>query len=206
MPETPPPFSVVFVCTGNRFRSPLAAALIEHLTRDLPVVTASYGAVDVEGLPALPEAVALAGEAGIDLSSHRARTLASANLSNVDLLIGFEETHVRTAVVDAGAPRERSFTLRHLLRLLHELPASEERDARTVIARADELRAIVPTKLSDDMRDPLGAPRKVQRELAAEIRAGALELAARVFGVRSAHLPTLDAPPKRSRLARLRFR
>ena len=206
MPDNPPLFSAVFVCTGNRFRSPLAAALLGRIAQGLPVVTASYGTLDVEGLPALPEVVALAAEADIDLSSHRARPLASATLSDVDLLIGFEEAHVRAAVVDARAPRERSFTLRHLLRLVHEFPQPEHPDAHAVLTSANELRTSVRSNLSDDIRDPLGAPEKVQRQIATEIRAATLELGAVLFGVRDVALPQLAVPPKRSKLARLRFR
>ena len=203
-------FSAVFACTGNRFRSPLAAALVRRLVEGLRVTTESFGTLELEGLPALPEAIALADELGVDLGSHRARPLTRASLSDVDLMLGFEDAHVRGAVVDARAPRERSFTLRHFLRLLDELRDSDEHEpvarARTAIARANELRASVPSTPADDMRDPLGAPPKVQREIAAEIREQSLELASALFGVRDASLPPLEPPPKRSRLARLRFR
>ena len=74
MPDNPPLFSAVFVCTGNRFRSPLAAALLGRIAQGLPVVTASYGTLDVEGLPALPEVVALAAEADLELHGGEAET------------------------------------------------------------------------------------------------------------------------------------
>jgi hypothetical protein len=39
-------FEVVFVCTGNRFRSPLAAALFGRATAGLPVSVSSRGTLD----------------------------------------------------------------------------------------------------------------------------------------------------------------
>lgn len=197
-----PTFSLVFVCTGNRFRSPLAAALVARLVEGEPITTESFGTLDVEGLPALPEAVELGRAMGIDLSPHRARPVLRANLRNVDLLLGFEDAHVRESVVDAGAPRERAFTLRHFMRLLHEVSPSDDaapavERARELVARADAVRATQRSTLADNMRDPLGAPAKVQHEIAAEIRDSCLELAARLFNVRGRTLPTLQAPSRR---------
>ena len=41
------PLRVAFVCTGNRFRSPLAAALLESEAEGLPVEIASLGTLDL---------------------------------------------------------------------------------------------------------------------------------------------------------------
>jgi len=204
-------FSVVFVCTGNRFRSPLAAALVERLTESLPVSATSYGTLELDGVPALPEAVAIAGELGIDLSGHRARPVIDAELGGVDVLLGFEDAHIRAAVVDAGAPRDRSFTLRHFMRLLREVEQPEadslEERARGMVAHANVLRSTSPSTLADTMRDPLGAAANVQYEIAAEIRETALQLVVQLFGVRDRALPALAAPARGSRLRRrLRLR
>ena len=63
-------FSIVFVCTGNRFRSPLAEAFVRRLTLGLSVDSESFGVLDLEESPALPEAIALAGWWGLDVSQH----------------------------------------------------------------------------------------------------------------------------------------
>src|SRR5438128_7342059 len=111
-------FSITFVCTGNRFRSPLAEAFVHRLTLGLPVTADSYGTLSLEDAPPLPEAVELALSCGISLSDHRTRYLNKASLQDVDLLLGFEPAHVHQAVVDARAPRERSFTVRDFVALL----------------------------------------------------------------------------------------
>ena len=126
-------FSIVFVCTGNRFRSPLAEAFVRRLTLGLPVTTESFGTLELEDAPALPEALEIGLQCGLDLSSHRTRHVGHASLDQVDLVLGFDETHVRRAVVDAKAPRRRAFTLRGIARVL---PAAEVFPQEDVILRA----------------------------------------------------------------------
>jgi len=73
---------VLFVCTGNTCRSPLAAALWRRAARarGLDVDAVSAGVSAREDVPASPEAVAVAREAGLDLSAHRARLLTRPDL------------------------------------------------------------------------------------------------------------------------------
>jgi len=111
-------FSIAFVCTGNRFRSPLAEAFVRRLTLELPVSVDSYGTLELENAPPLPEAAEIALSCGISLADHRTRYLNNASLEDVDLLLGFEPAHIRQAVVDGQAPRERSFTMRDFVPLL----------------------------------------------------------------------------------------
>ncbi|MBX5467550.1 MAG: threonylcarbamoyl-AMP synthase [Firmicutes bacterium] len=75
-PESPEateaPF-LLFVCTGNTCRSPLAAALWNRLNTGIPAESAGVGAV--LGAPAAPEAVAAAKRHGAELETHRSRPL-----------------------------------------------------------------------------------------------------------------------------------
>src|SRR5436190_16149246 len=114
-------FEVAFVCTGNRFRSPLAAAAFASQVA-VPVTTVSAGLLGLGPVPALPEAVELARSFGLDLASHRARDLSVVDLEPFDLVLGFERSHVQAAVVDASALIERTFTLPELVLLLEEIP------------------------------------------------------------------------------------
>jgi protein-tyrosine phosphatase len=83
---------IVFVCTGNTCRSPLAAALCTKLLAErlgcapdeLPrrgYAVSSAGLAAYRGAPATPEAVDIARELGVDLSRHSSRPL------NVDVLL-----------------------------------------------------------------------------------------------------------------------
>jgi protein-tyrosine-phosphatase len=191
-------FSIAFVCTGNRFRSVLAEAYVRRLTLGLPVTTESFGTLQLRGVPALPEAAELARASGVDVSAHASRWIRGQHLEELDLVLGFDETHVREAVVEAGAPRERTFGMRHFVRLLDSLPEPPGDEsavvrARSLVRQADELRrADMPPVYADNMPDPLGKPWKLQRDTAAEIRELALAVTARLFGVTGAHaLPPL---------------
>lgn len=69
---------ILFVCTGNICRSPLAEALLkralhERGVEDVSVESAGTGAWD--GAPASEGAYLVALERGLDLSGHRARLL-----------------------------------------------------------------------------------------------------------------------------------
>jgi protein-tyrosine phosphatase len=195
-------FSIVFVCTGNRFRSPLAEAFVRRLTVGLPVTTQSLGTLDLEDAAALPEAIEIARSCGIDLSSHRTRYVGDASLTGDDLILGFDESHVRQAVVDAAAPREHAFAIKHFARLLPAVAPVQEPDvvarARNRVEQATALREVQPARgTSDSMRDPLGSSWKVYKQTAADVRALSLELAAALFDVsNSAALPPV---PRRLR-------
>lgn len=70
---------VLFVCTHNATRSPMAAALARSL--DVPARSAGVyadGGVD-------PRAVAAMAEVGVDIRDHRAHTLTDLELSGEDL-------------------------------------------------------------------------------------------------------------------------
>ena len=50
-------FEVVFICTGNRFRSVLAEHRLRQATSGLPVRVSSFGTLDASGNTALADAV-----------------------------------------------------------------------------------------------------------------------------------------------------
>ena len=169
------PLRVAFVCTGNRFRSPLAAALLESEAEGLPVEVASLGILDLGDKPALPEAVAIAEELGLDLSAHRARSVGDLELGEYDLVLGFERKHVVASVVDAKAKVERTFTLPELLALLHGIsgPALPREPAERARVRIRQAHAARPHGFRNaalpELRDPLGRPQVEQRETAREV-------------------------------------
>lgn len=181
-------FDVVFVCSGNRFRSPIAEATLRQATDGLPVEVSSAGTLDLGPVPALPEAQKLADRFGLDLSTHRARSLVDVDLAGSDLVIGFEQAHVSMAVVEANAPRERTFTMFELVDLLEWIDTPEARDpvtrARETVARLDEARSLKLPGRAPELADPLGAAARVHRETAGRVRECAHTLAQALFGVR----------------------
>ena len=199
------PFSIVFVCTGNRFRSPLARAFVERLTLGLPVEIGTAGTLDIGEQDALAEAREIAVSCGLDLSGHRSRALRGMSLAGVDLVLGFEEDHVRRAIVDATAPRSGSFRFRELVELLEHVAATPDPSplerARAAVAAADELRRTEPSLVPGaDIPDPFGRSWQVYRETAVLIQRLSVELAERLFGVTGA--PGLLPIPEKIRRRR----
>lgn len=203
-------FSICFVCAGNRFRSPLAQAFLERLTLGLPVQISSAGTLERFGASALPEAREIAMLCGLDRSGHRSRGLSALSLESLDLVIGFEEAHVRRAIVDAGAARENSFTFREFVGLVIEAPTPSTTTvagARAAVRFADDLRRRDPAARGDGagVEDPFGRPWKAQREIAVEIRDLSLLLARQIFGAAGSEV-LLPIPEKIRRHRRLRWR
>jgi protein-tyrosine-phosphatase len=197
-------YSIVFICSGNRFRSPLATAFIRQLTRGLPVEVESFGTLDLDAMPALAEAWEIARRYGIDLSEHRTRCLVAQSAAGADLVLGFEEEHVHRAVVDAGAARERSFTLPEIVSLLEGLQLPENDDslarARQAVEGAAARRHLSLTSWrSESIRDPLGRGWREYAETAARIRDLSVALVWHLFGVVDRGEPPLPSAIAKSR-------
>jgi protein-tyrosine phosphatase len=141
-------FLIVFVCTGNTCRSPLAEALCKKLLAEqLDCTTAelaehgflvvSAGLAAIIGGGAAPEAIQVAQEFGADLSGHRTRPLVREIADMADCLITMTQVHLLTIASQyyeaAGACR---------------------------LLRTDAL----------DVPDPIGCEMEVYRHCAAEIQ------------------------------------
>ena len=83
--------SILFVCTANRFRSPLAAALLQHSLEKMGIAESwrigSAGNWATPGQPVLPSVSETAQGFGIDLSGHRSTRVSRQLLSNYDLIL-----------------------------------------------------------------------------------------------------------------------
>ncbi len=112
MASRDPAFRVLFVCTGNTCRSPLAAAaLARELGADsglVEVTSAGTGAWD--GEPATEYSIEVAAREGLDLKPHRSRRAGPALVRQADLVLVMERSHLQ-AVKDLGADPGRAFVL-----------------------------------------------------------------------------------------------
>lgn len=77
---------ILFVCQGNTCRSPLAEVIARHVFGPNHSL-ASAGTETAEGEPPARYAMAVAKEMGLDLTSHRTRSIDSYNLSDFDVLV-----------------------------------------------------------------------------------------------------------------------
>ena len=87
------PRRIVFVCTGNSCRSPLAEVLARARYADLPLIFASAGTDAAAGLPASLEACAIARERGLDLDAHRSAPVDAVAVAEAAWLIGLTRMH-----------------------------------------------------------------------------------------------------------------
>ncbi len=107
--------TVLFVCTGNLCRSPMAAALLRARlakdTRRLHWQTASAGVRAEEGLPASVGAVAAMSKRGLDLSSHRSQPVTRPLIEQADLILGMTPNHVEALRLAFPQAAERIYLL-----------------------------------------------------------------------------------------------
>ncbi len=87
---------ILFVCTGNTCRSPMAEALLRDAAaaRSLDVVVSSAGAGAWDGAPVSEGAYLVGLENGLDLSNHRARLLTREIVRSADLILVMSGHHL----------------------------------------------------------------------------------------------------------------
>ncbi|MEX1186989.1 MAG: hypothetical protein WEA80_10410 [Gemmatimonadaceae bacterium] len=96
---------VLFVCTGNTCRSPLAEAAARKLAeekglKDVTFASAGIGALG--GAAASEGAMLVALERGLDLSSHQAQPVTAELVGGSDLILCMSEHHVASASALGG--------------------------------------------------------------------------------------------------------
>lgn len=87
---------LLFVCTGNTCRSPMAEVIAREgaARRGLDVEVRSAGLMTGPGAPAAEHARRLAAERGLDLATHRSSVLTPDLLAMSDLVLGMTARHV----------------------------------------------------------------------------------------------------------------
>jgi RpiB/LacA/LacB family sugar-phosphate isomerase len=105
--------TILFICTGNVCRSPMAEALFRHVVRgrgEFRVVSAGIGAVD--GQPPTPHSVRAMRELGVDISGQRSRMLTGDLVRAADIILGMTHGHVDTVALMYPKLAEKTFLLR----------------------------------------------------------------------------------------------
>lgn len=140
---------ILFVCSGNICRSPMAAEYAQHRLASSGlshVVVDSAGTLGIEGQKASPEAQQVLRECGLDLGRHRSRGIAEHDLRTADLVVVMSVVHLEEL--------ERRFP-----------SGTRER----VLLRAFEP-SPDPCGGAPDLDDPIGCPLETYREVFEVIR------------------------------------
>ena len=162
------PFRLMFVCTANRCRSPMAEVLAKQLLtqRHLDAEVVSAGRLE-GGVEASAGAVAVMKRRGLDLSGHTSARLDSDTLAHADLVLVMERAHLSDVYQTQPEALGRSFTLGEFPSLLQAItvpargpaPDDDAQRARQRIVLADGARdrmRILVDDNSTDIADPMG--------------------------------------------------
>ncbi len=112
--------SVLFICTANQVRSPLAAALFSELIRRLNTPSDSWriesaGTWAMEGYPIFPEVDDILQEKGIDFSSHRSRNITKDMLEQFALILVMEPGHKEALQAEFPKIAKRVYLLTEMI-------------------------------------------------------------------------------------------
>lgn len=180
------PTRVLFVCTGNVFRSPMAQAFLVALarSRNLDVTVESAGTLEGERV-IVPGALDAIGSDGIDMSAHRSKLLDVPAIARADLVLGMAREHVREVVLLEPSAWDRTFTLKELVRLAESVGARERRQeldkwlAQVSAGRRRE--SMMGWSERDDVEDPVALGPSEYRRTGEEIRDLVARLVAQVW-------------------------
>lgn len=87
--------NILFVCTGNTCRSPMAAALLEEMAgeRNIDINVKSAGIYALDGQNASEGAIEVLKADGINIETHRANIIYRDLLEEADLILTMSASH-----------------------------------------------------------------------------------------------------------------
>ncbi len=148
---------IVFICTGNTCRSPMAAAYLRHLLIERGIKNIevrSAGVMTINGLLASPEAVQVMAADEIGLDRHRSTPLTPELVRKADLILAMSPFHRQTAIRLCEDAKNKSY-------LLKEFTGSDYKNAQ--------------------ITDPMGCTLEVFKKVYKEIKAACEQLVEHEF-------------------------
>ena len=111
--------SILFVCTGNQFRSPIAAEAFRNLVssdgRDTQWQVSSAGTWTSSGRHALQKAVEVARSFGLNIEGHLTRALDKTMLEESDIVLVMTAGHKESIQVDFPFARKKVHLISQIL-------------------------------------------------------------------------------------------
>ena len=148
--------SILFVCTANCYRSPLAAAFFRKILlekADCSWVVDSAGTWTEAGLPPNPEAVRLARKYGADIKKHRSKQLDEELLDRFDLILGMEMGHKEALQVEFPGLRGRIYSFSEAVdNRCYDIPEPFDNQGHVDNSVGVDIYKLVTTKYENIMR------------------------------------------------------
>jgi protein-tyrosine phosphatase len=139
--------AILFVCTANRFRSPLAAAFfkkqVEHLVRQSWDID-SAGTWAQESLPPMREAIQLARKYGVDIQKYRSKQVNEQLILGADLVLCMEMNQKEALQVEFSQYQKRIYCFSEAAEnRLYDIPDFITKDGSFDITVGEEIHALV---------------------------------------------------------------
>jgi protein-tyrosine-phosphatase len=104
---------VLFVCTGNMCRSPMAEYMMRaRLPEGTPWSIASAGTMSGNGMDASANTVDVLREIGIDMAGHRTRSITEKMIEESAVIITMSHDHTEQLLDLVPAAKEKVFLMR----------------------------------------------------------------------------------------------
>ncbi|MFB2599464.1 low molecular weight phosphatase family protein [Herbiconiux sp. P17] len=166
---------ILFVCTGNICRSPLAEKVLAARLRESGsgYVTSSAGLMAVVGASMEPQPSAIALRNGAE-PSHSASQLTAETAASSTLILTMTRDQRSEVAREYPAALRRTFTLGEFTRILAELPdqvpgPSTDRTLFDTVLSASQYRGMVALSDLDDIDDPYRRSLETHERVGAEI-------------------------------------
>lgn len=176
------PPRLLFICTANRCRSPLAEQLMRRALQGLGVNALVASAGLLPGGFATPSVgVRVAATDGLDLTRHLSVQVSARLVEVSDLILTMTREHAREIVALAPDAWPRVYPLKQFTALLSlvELPRRADfRDAAEMVGAARRVNSILGNPGQDAVEDPMGRPAQVWEAVMADLRTHVDQVAA----------------------------
>ena len=162
--------NVLFVCTGNVCRSPMAEGFLrdQAIRRGLDIDVRSTGTHAWNGRAATIDGRRVMAELGVPIDDHRTLELDRDLMDWADLVICLATEHLRETRRAFPDAVDRTFTLKGFLEILPSLPRCDDTEAW--LSAAAGQRHIADDVTSPDVDDPFGERAAAYARVAAEIQ------------------------------------